>query len=108
MDEGTVKPPLDPAAGTAANVAAGAARDAAEASLKDGSLDLVGLFAQERAEEGTQLGHMNIKRALVALPHIGDVRADEILASLGIEGGRNLDTLGAHQREAIEQAVSEI
>jgi hypothetical protein len=101
-------PPPDPAVGEAANVAAGAARDAAEASLKDGSLDLAGLFSQERAEEGTQLGHMNIKRALIALPHIGEVKADEILANLGIEGSRNLDTLGNHQREELEQAILSI
>jgi hypothetical protein len=102
-------PPPDPAAGNAANVAAGEARDAAEASLKDGSLDLTGLFAQVDAEtEHHQLGHMNIKRALVALPHIGDITADEILADLEIEGSHNLDALGPHQREALENAVATI
>lgn len=100
-------PPPDPAAGNAASVAADAARDVAEAALKDGSLNLDGLFAQVDAETGKHvIGHMHVKAALVALPHIGEVKAAKILTETGINGGEHLVQLGAQQRVALTEAIA--
>jgi len=101
-------PAPDPAEGEAAEKAAAAARATASANLTAGTLDLAGLFAavdQEKTAGKYVLGHMHAKHALVALPKIGDVKADEILDGLGIKHEEHLDVLGAEQRRALEQAV---
>lgn len=101
-------PVPDPAVGHAAETAADEARRAAEQSLKDGSLDLAGLFSQVDAEDdaGTRTyGHMHIRAALLALPHIGDVKANKILDELGIKHDEHLDVLGSQERQDIINAV---
>jgi S13-like protein len=100
-------PPPDPAEGNAASVAASEARDAAEQQLKSGALDLPGLFAAADAETGHHtIGHMHVKAALVALPHIGEVKAARILAELAIAGDEHIDVLGGKQRQALQAAVA--
>lgn len=101
-------PPPDPAEGNAASVAASEARDAAEQQLKSGTLDLPGLFAAADAETGHHtIGHMHVKAALLALPHIGEVRSARILDDLGIKHDEHLDVLGAEQRQALQAAVTD-
>lgn len=103
----TPLPPPDQPGATAAAQAANKARDAAESALKDGTLDLAGLFAQVDAETGNPvIGHMHVKAALVALPGIGEVKAEAILAEVGVPAGEHLDVLGVNQRAALTEAVA--
>lgn len=105
-DESALPPP-DPAEGEAALIQADEARTAASNELSEGSLTLEELFAQVD-EEGPrkQLGHMHLRHALVALPHIGETRADEILETVGLEGDRHLDTVGSHEQESLLEEAS--
>lgn len=98
-------PVPNPAAGSAANHEAGIAREDAIRALGDGSLDLRGLFG-EGATPGP-VGHMNVRAALIALPGIGDVRADEILQQLQISPSTNIDQLGVNQQQALITAVGQ-
>jgi len=92
-------PPPDPAEGAAAEAQAAEARANALAELSAGSLTLAELLVQVEGEEPHhQLGHIHVRAALLALPHIGEVRADEVLASLGLEPGRHLASLGREQQ----------
>ena len=101
-------PTPDPAVGHAASLAAEEARDGVEANLKSGTVDLSGVFQQVDAE-GTKhvVGHMHARAALLALPHIGETKANEILDGLGIKHDEHLDALGSSQRAAIIQAVAD-
>ena len=101
-------PAPDPSEGEAAEAAAAAARKTASDNLTAGTLDLAGLFAavdNEKTAGHYVLGHMHAKHALVALPKIGEVKADTILDGLGIKHDEHLDVLGAEQRRALEQAA---
>lgn len=102
----TLPPPDQPAASAAAQ-AANQARDTAEAALKDGTLDLTGLFAQVDGEtDHHPIGHMHVKAALLALPKIGEAKASEILTATGIAADEHLDVLGPNQRTALAEAVA--
>jgi len=108
-----MSPPLptpDPAEGEAAAAAANEARASVSAQLTAGTLDLTGLFGQVDEEKGEGdphyiIGHMHARHALIALPHIGEVKADKILDDLGIKHDEHLAEIGADQRVALEQAV---
>lgn len=99
-------PPPDPAQGAAAEAQATEARRTALQVLTAGSLTLTELFAQVDAEDPHhQLGHIHARAMLLALPHIGEVKADEILDGLGIPHSEHIDVLGVLQRAALVQAV---
>lgn len=100
-------PPPDPAAVNAAAQAAAQAREAVEEQLTAGTLDLAGLFAQVDAETDHHvIGHMHVRAALLALPKIGDVKANAILDWLGIKHDEHIDVLGATQRQDLANAVA--
>lgn len=106
---GSTLPPPDPAAGEQAAAAAEDARDQVELQLSQGQLDLAGVFSQLDAETGTghhQIGHMHARALLLALPKIGEKRANEILDGLGIAHDEHIDVLGANQRQALIDAVA--
>lgn len=101
-------PTPDPAQGAAAEAQAAEARRTALDAVTAGSLTLDELFAQVDAEDPHhQLGHIHARALLLALPHIGEVKADEILDGLGIKHDEHIDVLGGQQRAAIGQAVTD-
>lgn len=101
-------PTPDPAQGAAAEAQAAEARRTALEAVTAGSLTLEELFAQVDAEDPHhQLGHIHARAALLALAHIGDVKADQILDGLGIKHDEHLDVLGSEQRAAILQEVAD-
>lgn len=102
-------PTPDPAEGSTANEEVSAARRDVETQLGDGSLSIDDLRQMSEAEATTGshrvVGHMHIRAALLALPHIGETRADEILDEVGVDGSRHIDDLGTHQVAEIAAAV---
>lgn len=102
-------PEPDQAAASLAAQEAAAARQDIESQLSDGSLSITDVFQMSDQEIGETshriVGHMHIRAALLALPHIGDVRADEILEEVGIEGDRHIDTIGDDEQDEIAEAV---
>lgn len=105
----TQLPPPDPAEGAAAEAQAAEARASALAELTAGSLTLAELFAQVDAEEPKhQLGHIHVHAALLALPHIGEVRAGQLLDDIGVPYSRHLAALGdAQQRWLVTETGSD-
>ena len=102
-------PAPDPAAGSAANKAASVARHAVGLGLADGTLTLDDVWAQVDAEgDHKPVGHIHLRALLLDLSHIGEVKADEVLAQLGLEGTRHIVTLGTIEREALAAAVTQI
>ncbi|WP_346845387.1 integration host factor, actinobacterial type [uncultured Rothia sp.] len=55
----------------------------------------------ERAESEEALSRLKVTDMLMALPSIGEVRADSILRELNIAQSRRLRGLGIHQRRAL-------
>lgn len=105
----TTLPEPDPAQGAAAEAQATEARRTALRAVTFGSVTLAELFAQIDTEEPKhQLGHIHLRSALLALPHIGEVKADEIIAALNLTRDRHLDTIGSEQRAKLEVLVSAI
>lgn len=99
-------PPPDPAVGNEANQQASQARRSALQELTDGSITLEELFtAVDQEEPHHQLGHMHLRAALLALPHVGEKRADAILEAVEVEGDRHIDTIGTRQQAAIISLV---
>lgn len=107
--EGGQLPPPDPEAGGLAESEAEQGRRDLEAAMQSGELSLAGLFdasGQESEEHGHRIaGHMHLKRALLALPHIGEIRANEILDALNLDGGEHIDQVGTQQQAALVEAV---
>lgn len=100
-------PPPDPAEGAAAEAQAAEARASALAELTAGSLTLAELLVQVEGEEPKhQLGHIHVRAALLALPHIGTVKADELLAGLSLEPDRHLASLGSEQARLLCENVA--
>lgn len=103
---------LDPNVGAAAESAAEQARRDARQALTDGGLNLHGLFEmadQEKDEEGSRvIGHMHLRGALLALPWIGETKADAVLEECGLEADRHVASLGSHQRDQIILAVDKL
>lgn len=107
LHDGTASP-VDQAQGTESASEAAQARRDIEGQLTDGSLTLTDLFQMSDAETGDShrtVGHMHLRAALLALPGIGEVKADAILAEVGIKGDRHIDSLGSKQREKLAAAV---
>jgi hypothetical protein len=102
-------PEPDPALGEAAAEEAAAARRDIESQLADGSLTITDVFEMSDQEAGQSshriVGHMHLRAALLALPHIGEVKADEILEEVGLEGDRHIDTIGDNEQQTIAEAV---
>lgn len=95
-------PPPNPAEGRAASEQAAQARRTALHALTMGQLTLQALFELVEAEwPKHQLGHIHVRAALEALPHIGEVRSARILTDLGIPYTEHLDVLGPIQRERL-------
>jgi hypothetical protein len=95
-------PTPDPAEGAAAEAHAAQARRSALAAVSAGSVTLAELFDQVEAEEPKhQLGHIHLRAALLALPHIGEIRADRILDEAGLASDTHLAELGIHQRAGL-------
>lgn len=100
----TQLPPPNPAAGGAAEAQAAEARRNALQAITDGSLTMDELFAQiEQEEPHHQLGHIHVRALLLALPHIGETKADELLREVGIEASRHLASLGSEQRTVLAE-----
>jgi hypothetical protein len=102
-------PTPDPEVGQQAAQEAAAARQDIESQVSDGSLTLTDVFQMSEQEEGDShriAGHIHLRAVLLALPHIGEVKADEILSEVGLEGDRHIDTLGSHEVEKLEEAIS--
>lgn len=103
-------PPPNQQEGTTAHAMAEQGRADLRAALSSGDMTLDGLFAAVDAEDGPGgriAGHMHIHSALLALPKIGEKRADAILTKMGWSHDRHVDTLGVRQREKLVEAVSE-
>lgn len=102
-------PTPDPAEGRAASEEAAQARRDAEEALRSGTMRLEALFTQVDAESEEQghkvYGHMHLRAALLALPFIGEKKANEILDNLGLAHDVHLAQLGDNQRQAVIQAV---
>jgi hypothetical protein len=101
---------LDQAEGTTASSETATARREALGQVSDGSLALNDLFQMadsESGDSGRVIGHMHIRAALLALPGIGEKKADAILTEVDVEGDRHIATLGSNQRDQLVQAVAE-
>lgn len=98
-------PEPNPEAGSLANEEVSQARRDAQEALSEGKMRLEALFTQvnrERDEKGHRVyGHMHVKAALMALPHIDEKRASDILADLGFDGTTRLDQVGDRQRDIL-------
>jgi hypothetical protein len=102
-------PTPDPEQGAAAEAQAAEARRSALDELRVGSLTLAELFDEvEHEDPKHQLGHIHVRAALLALPHIGEVKADEIIAALNLTRDRHLDTIGLEQQFKLEELVAEV
>jgi transposase len=99
-------PEPDPAVGAEAMSQAAEARRTATRELEEGALTLEELLVQVDEEDSDQLGHMHVRHALLALPHIGEVRADRILAEAGVDGMRHLASLGSRQAEHLVELAA--
>lgn len=84
-------------------MAADKARGLVLAEVSAGSLSLDEVFAAVDAEEPAShtIGHIHVRALLIALPRIGEVKADAILDGLGVAHDHHLASLGSSQRAAI-------
>lgn len=72
------------------------------AALKDGSVNLAAVL-----DDGdSPLQRAFVRQALRAVPGIGAVKADKIMADVGIDGKRRIAGLGPRQRAALAAALS--
>lgn len=117
MTDSALPPPDQHAASEAAREA-NARREEAERLLSDGSTTIEELFAEVDAErerdlhlgEGDQhrhLGHMHLRAALLAVPHIGEVKADQIIEAAGLKGDQRLDDIGSRQQAHVVELVAQ-
>ena len=102
-------PPPDPAQGGTAEQESAQARRSFLDAISEGSLTTGEAFTQVD-EEGPhhQLGHTHLRAFLLAHPKIGDTHADEILESLGLDGGEHIDELGGNQQAAVIAAIEAV
>jgi hypothetical protein len=104
------RPALDQAEGTTAASDQAQARRELLAQASDGSLTLDDLFQaadQEDSGDHRIAGHIHLRAALLALPGIGDAKADAILEEVGVDGEKHLAAVGARQRKQLADAVQE-
>ncbi len=99
-------PSPDQAAASEAASEAAHARSDALREVSAGTLTLAGLYERINVEERPVLGHIHVRAALLAHPHIGDVKADAIIEALGVKPGEHLERLGSRQRDMIEQLAA--
>lgn len=101
---------IDQGEGSAAAATAAQARRDALAAVSSGDVDLQGIFAQADNEvgqtSGRVFGHLHLRAVLLALPHVGEKRADEIMAGLGVTGDTHVAHLGSSQRQYLQEAVA--
>ncbi|MFD4977599.1 integration host factor, actinobacterial type [Streptomyces sp. NPDC056821] len=93
-------PPLSPEQRRAAlDKAAAARKERAEVkdALKHGTLSV----RQVLASDSEAVRKMPIRTLLESLPHIGKVRAQKLLAEMGISDSRRIQGLGTQQRERL-------
>lgn len=74
--------------------AARTAKAEALAAVRDGSVTLAAVLA----DENSPLKRARVRQVLLAVPGIGQVRADRIMADIGIDASRRIGGLGTRQR----------
>ena len=74
-------------------------RAALKADFAAGLVSLADVFARADGEDA--IGRMRTVDLLLALPGVGEVRAQEAMAGCGISPRRRLRGLGRRQREAL-------
>ena len=97
-------PPMSPeqrAEGLLKAKAANAERAALKAKLKSGSMTLA--EAITAAEASRSIAKIKVSALLQALPGIGKVKAEQVMARIGIDPNRRVGGLGTAQRAALEQ-----
>jgi hypothetical protein len=97
-------PPLTPQERAAALAKAAAARKSRAAlreRLKRSGASLADVFAEGETDEA--VGKMRVSAVLESMPGVGKVRAQRIMAKIGISAGRRVRGLGTHQRAALER-----
>lgn len=67
--------------------------------LKAGEESLSGVLDSARSDEA--IGKLKVSALLEALPGVGKVRAQQIMAEVGIAATRRVRGLGAHQSAAL-------
>jgi len=74
-------------------------RAEAKVGLKSGTLSVVEFL--QAAQADSRLAAMRVREFLVALPGIGDARAEALLTELAIARSRRIGGLGPKQRVAL-------
>lgn len=101
-------PPPNQREGATAHSEAEAGRREMKKALSTGGMTLQGLFDASDSEEKGQpkiAGHMHLRAALLALPKIGDKKANKILDGLGLAHDTHVAKVGKRQRKAVIQGV---
>jgi len=101
-------PPLTPEQRAAALEKAAAARKARAAlkvRLKNQGVTLAEVLDSGETDEA--VGKMKVVAVLEAMPKVGKVRAQKLMASLEISPARRVRGLGAKQREALLKEFGE-
>lgn len=71
-------------------------------SLKSGAISLPDVLERE----DTVVGKTSVRRLLEALPGIGKVRAEKLMAEVGISDSRRVQGLGPRQRERLLELLA--
>jgi len=79
-----------------------AAKTAALAKVRSGEVTVADVLASE----DSPLQRARVRSVLLAVPGIGTVKADKLLADLGIDPKRRIAGLGARQREALRERLA--
>jgi hypothetical protein len=99
-------PRLTPEQRAAALVKAGEARAARaeiKARLKMGTMT----FAEALDSDDPNVGKLKVVSALESLPGVGKVKARRLMEEIGIADNRRVQGLGAQQRKALLEALSD-
>jgi transposase len=94
--------PEQRSAALAKGVEARQARAAAKAELRAGTLTL----AAALDDEGSPLQRARVREVLLALPGVGQVTADQILADVRIDPARRVGGLGPRQRQVLTERLA--
>lgn len=105
-------PPLTPeqrAAAAARGVAARQLRAEVRAGLRAGRLHLADVLTAARRddERGRALARMRVVDLVSSFRGIGPVRADDLMARIGIAANRRVGGLGPHQADALIETLGE-
>lgn len=82
--------------------AARAAKSAALAKVRSGEVTITAVLA----DQDSPLQRARVRQVLLAVPRIGQVTADKLLADLGIDPKRRIAGLGPRQREALRERLA--